>query len=127
MRTMRLMVRDRQSGGLLAALMMLCLAFQAFTALPAVAGTLDPAFGVLCLPLHGGSHDKASETDRTSPRHDCCPAMCLGGAGVPPPAGPDLGSAYATTVLAVADIVDAPPAQRIKRGAIRSRAPPASA
>lgn len=81
---MRLLLGDRWSGGLLAAIASLCLLVQIFLSASACAAALavapDP-LGVLCHGAPAGDSPVSQAPERTHP--DCrCPSGILCGAGV---------------------------------------------
>lgn len=125
MRMMRLVAKDGQSGGVLAVLLALCLALQAFAVPFAHASPGDPAQLVLCAP---GSIHAEPGSDDTHEDGPCCPGICQSAACcAPPPAAPDLGLAWPAFDRPLAPVLDeAPPAVPSTLGPSRQRAPPAS-
>lgn len=126
MRTMRLMAKDGQSGGVLAVLLTLCLFFQAFAPPIAAAGTDDPSLLVLCDPVHSTSHDGGHHG--APAEHDCCPGICqAGGCCAPPAVAPDLGAAWPErSHPAPAQPHHGPKIAHVVPGPIQPRAPPVS-
>lgn len=126
MRMMRVVVRDWQSGGVIAAVALLCLLLQAFSssfAMAAISASDDPQF-VICRPASPAADIDGKDLPAA---HQCCLGMCQLVSTAVEPGDISLGKAFAALSLPalVPDHWSAPPVALLRR-LVQPRAPPLS-
>jgi hypothetical protein len=124
MRTMRLMVGDRLSGGVIAVLAGVFLVLQSISGSAALtrmaAMSVDP-LAVLCAPGGSGGDEAVHPLD-------CCATLCQtanSSAALPPPEGLALGPAAAISLDAPQGMATERFASQLRHGLKQPRAPPA--